>query len=373
MAFLDSIGDLLGGVQSVGMQDKYGPDWRTKKAAEDFGLQQRQAEEERAARDFQRQQEEADIAGLAEASLAPGATPESLDAGIGPEVQGARRKFQLDRATGRSAQSKSSLAGQKASTDWMLRQLAGEQRGDQITQTADERRKTDAARLAGVEGQTSSPRDIDARGAALERALAIVSARGGGGGARKPYWNVNEKRTDFLTNEELGSVPPGTYTDVTTGRGMANSGNEGMATIIQNLDDSLANYENSQEGIGMLTPSSMNVAWDRYRSALQSAGQIFGRQFLKDTRVSEQDRQAYAATIGQPSRWLTLLDPKEARRRLGLIKSMAAKYPGVGEVGGDAEGAGSGGAGQTTTYGGHTYRLKPGADRKLKSSWEMIR
>ena len=181
MAFLDSIGDLLGGVQSVGMQDKYGPDWRMKKALEDFTLKQRQAEEERAARDFQRQQEEADIAGLAEASLAPGATPESLDAGIGPEVQGARRKFTLDRATGRSAQSKSSLASQKANTDWMLKQMGGDQRLEQIDAAGGEAQDLVRLRAEVEAGRKLSPRDQAMLDSAEKRAAARGGGSGGGG------------------------------------------------------------------------------------------------------------------------------------------------------------------------------------------------
>lgn len=180
MGFLDSVGDVLSGWPAVAMQDKYGPDWRQQRAAKDFALQQQQAEEERASREFERQQEEADITGLSEAALAPGVAPETMEAGLGPEVQGERRKFNLARAQGRSAQAKSSLASQKANTDWMLRQLGGEQRLGEI-----EARGVQAEALARVRadleaGRQPSPRD-----------LALIEKRG-------------EIQTDLFNRAERG-------------------------------------------------------------------------------------------------------------------------------------------------------------------------
>ena len=182
MGFLNAIGDLLGGVQAVEMQDKCGPDWRMKKAAEDFALQQRQADEARAAEDFRRTQEEADITGMAEASLAPGATAESVAVGIKPDVQGARRKFQLDRAAGRSAQSKSSLASQKANTDWMLRQMAGDQRLEQIDAAGGEAQELARIKAEIDAGRKLSPRDQAMLASAEKRAAARGGGSGGGGG-----------------------------------------------------------------------------------------------------------------------------------------------------------------------------------------------
>jgi hypothetical protein len=198
--------------------------------------------------------------------------------------------------------------------------------------------------------------------------------QGGGGGARKPYWNVKEKRTDFLTNEEVGSVPQGTYTDVVSGRQSATSGQQGEATstLISNLDDALKGYEATQGGLGRFVPSAVSptkaVAWDRYKSTLQSAAQMMGRKILSDNRVSDQDRQAYAATIGVPSEWITALDPTQARKRLDLLKSLAGDYEskyGGGGQGGEPPPAGGRGGGVAQPRSKAEYDALPSGTRYM--------
>lgn len=332
MGFMDAIGQVLGGFNAVKQIDTDGFDFREKRAAA-------QAARDQAAQQYEQQNEDYLAKSGSEAAI--GGMPEQELGGMLPaDLDPIRRKAAIARMVGQSAQAKSSLEDQKTYRDLVRQDRAGQQRIQQIDRTAEVRKPLQDDQQAAAMDRLEKTLSAREREGTLDREMArtlaeIRKSGGGGGGARKPYWNVKERRTDFLTNEEVGSVPQGTYTDVVTGRGQANSGDEGMNTIVQNLDDSLANYEQSQKGIGMLVPSSMNVAWDRYRSALQSAGQIFGRQFLKDTRVSEQDREAYSKTIGQPNRWLTVLDPREARRRLDLIKKMAQKYPGIGEAGGE--------------------------------------
>jgi hypothetical protein len=342
MGFLDSIGTLLGGFNDVKQIDTDGFDFREKRRQEEIRRQQQQQEWEQQNTQFGNQQEDRAVNQVADVL----AGSEGAEPDVNPLLAGieqSKRAFMLDRARGVSKERKSSLARQKAESDFYLRSMTEGGQDKRLDKRLDVVKSEGDANRGSREGVAGADREVDwAR-------IAAMMARGGQGGtARKPYWNVKEKRTDFLTNEEVGSVPQGTYTDVVTGRQAANSGDEGMNTIVQNLDDSLANYEQSQKGLGMLVPSSMNVAWDRYRSSLQSAGQIFGRQFLKDTRVSEQDREAYAKTIGQPDRWLTVLDPKEARRRLDLIKKMAQKYPEVagGGQGGEPTGGRGGGVAQ---------------------------
>jgi len=362
MGFLDAIGDVLSGWPAVSMQDKYGPDWRQQRAAKDFALQQQQAEEERNAREFERRQEEADIGGLAEAALAPGETPETLAAYVPPGMSDVPRRMRISRALGRSAQAKSSLESQKAQSRYYEGLLRGEQRTGQITQTAEERRKTDEAKLAGVEGQKPSPRDEAAWAAAMARVAEAVAGRGGGGGgARKPYWNVAERRTDFLTNDELGAAPPGMYTDVTSGRQAfaARTTGEASGKIIKNLDDALTAFEATQQGLGRVTPASVlgipvgnkGVAWNRYNTALQSAGQMLGRKVLNDARVSNEDRIAYANTIGVTSQLIAEMDPTEARRRFDLLKALdqdyEAKYGAGGGGGGTPPAAAAAGGGTT--------------------------
>jgi len=181
MGFLDSIGTLLGGFNDVKQIDSTGFDFREKRRQEELARQQQQQEWEQSNAEFQRQQEEADIAGLAEASLAPGATPESVESGLKPDVQGARRKFMLDRATGRSAQSKSSLASQKANTDWMLKQMGGDQRLEQIDAAGGEAQDLVRLRAEVEAGRKLSPRDQAMLDSAEKRAAARGGGSGGGG------------------------------------------------------------------------------------------------------------------------------------------------------------------------------------------------
>ena len=332
MGFLDGIRDVVGGFNAVKRIDDTGFDWREQDAAQQFA-RDRQVEEARQQDEDRAVNQIADAYAGSEGGQEPDVSP------LLQGIEQRRQKFMLDRARGVGKERKSALEEQKTYRDLARQQYANAGRIGAIEKTAEVKAPLQDDQQAAAMDRLERTLAAREREGTLDREMARTLAEirrsgAGSGGARKPYWNVKEKRTDFLTNEEVGSVPQGTYTDVVTGRGQANSGDEGMNTIVQNLDDSLANYEQSQKGLGMLVPSSMNVAWDRYRSALQSAGQIFGRQFLKDTRVSEQDREAYAKTIGQPSRWLTVLDPKEARRRLDLIKKMSMKYPGIGESGG---------------------------------------
>ena len=362
MGFLDSIGTLLGGFNDVKQIDSTGFDFREKRRQEELARQQQQQEWEQSNAEFQRQQEEADIAGLAEASLAPGATPESVDAGLKPNVQGARRKFMLDRATGRSAQSKSSLASQKANTDWMLRQLSGDQRGEQITQTAEERRKTDAAKLAGVEGQTASPRDEAGWAAALERTKA--GGFGGYGRGGRPQLRLV---SDGQGGTEYRWISPGESGIA----GAPTATQRETAGMAQNVDEVLGKMEEIAPDVthgpilGRLSeakqsqyPSGPEADFDQYVKQLVDLAYIKSGKQINKQELEMQLRGMISRSKGDL--------PGQVQRAKRYVQNILAPYEKSGAIK-------SGGSGETTTYGGHTYRLKPGADRKLKSSWEMIR
>ena len=188
MGLLDSIGTVLGGFNDVKQIDQQGFDFREKRRQEELARQQQQEQWRQANADFQRQQEEADIAGLAEASLAPDATPESIGAGIKPGVEAARRKFLLDRAAGRSAQSKSALAGQEANTKWMLRQMGGEQRLNEIGARGDQAEELARIKADIEAGRKPSPRDLAMLASAEKRAGTI-----GTGGGRPQLRQVKDE------------------------------------------------------------------------------------------------------------------------------------------------------------------------------------
>jgi len=176
MGFLDSIGTLLGGFNDVKQIDSTGFDFREKRRQEELARQQQQQEWEQSNAEFQRQQEEADIAGLAEASLAPGATPESVESGLKPDVQGARRKFMLDRAAGRSLQSKSTLAD---AADYRKRLMRSDQ--DAAAMAREEyKAKTRADLMKQAEeirsNQQMSPREKDAAMMRIKAQLQLFGA-----------------------------------------------------------------------------------------------------------------------------------------------------------------------------------------------------
>jgi hypothetical protein len=216
-----------------------------------------------------------------------------------------------------------------------------------------------------------------------------ASGPDGGGGAGKWAWNTETNSEEWVTPEKLNSAPTGLYTSSVSGRQAAGqqTNKDAMETITGNLDSALANYEATQQGGGRFIPSMLSpdkaVAWDRYQSALQSAGQAFGRKVLNDTRVSNEDRQAYAKTIGQTNEIMTMLDPTEARRRMNLLLQQEADYERkIAEYeakhgrGGAPPPAGGGrtprATGKTVTYGGKRYRQKPGTDGTKRSHYEEI-
>lgn len=345
MGFMDGILDVLSGPMAQKQIDKNGFDWREQRAQDEFNRQQQREVARQANEKYNMQLGEDAIAGAPD-----GQTPDVSS--LFPDADNSRKRLMIDALVGRGKERKSALSRQKAMDDAYLRGMNfdNQQRllDKRLGVTTSEGQKNRDSR----ESVANSNNQND-----LAIALARIAATSGGGKqqARKPYWNVKEGRTDFLTPDELASVPQGTYTDVTTGRQGATSRQQSGSTraLIQNLDDSLAAYEKTQEGLGRMIPSALSptkaVAWDRYQSGLQSAAQMMGRKILADNRVSDQDRLAYARTIGQTSELMTAIDPGEARRRLNLLKSLEADYTSKygGGDGGDQPGptapAGGGG------------------------------
>jgi len=368
MGFLDSIGTVLGGFNDVKQIDSDGFDFREKRRQADLARQQQQEQWQQENTQFGNQQEDRAVNQVAD--VLAGSEGEEPD--VNPLLAGieqSKRAFMLDRARGVSKERKSSLARQKAESDFYLRSMTEGGQDKRLDKRLDVVKSEGDANRGSREGVAGADREVDwAR-------IAAMMARGGQGGtARKPYWNVKEKRTDFLTNEEVGSVPQGTYTDVVSGRQSAMAGQQGEATstLISNLDDALKGYEATQGGLGRLVPSAVSptkaVAWDRYKSTLQSAAQMMGRKILADNRVSDQDRQAYAATIGVPSEWITALDPTQARKRLDLLKSLAGDYEskyGGGGQGGEPPPAGGRGGGVAQPRSKAEYDALPSGTRYM--------
>ena len=355
MGFLDSIGTLLGGFNDVKQIDSTGFDFREKRRQEELARQQQQQEWEQSNAEFQRQQEEADIAGLAEASLAPGATPESLDAGIGPEVQGARRKFQLDRATGRSAQSKSSLASQKANTDWMLKQMGGDQRLEQIDAAGGEAQDLVRLRAEVEAGRKLSPRDQAMLDSAERRA---ASSGGGYGRGGRPQLRLV---SDGQGGAEYRWISPGE-----TAPGAPTATQRETAGMAVSVDDALSRMERLAtevsygpiEGRASLAyqsqyPGGLEMEFDSLKNRLIDLAYIQSGKQINRLEIELKINQLVNRAKGNL--------PEQVRLAKDYINSALLPYRKSGAV---KPAAGGGG--------GKKYRLKPGANPDLKSSYEEV-
>lgn len=152
----------------------------------------------------------------------------------------------------------------------------------------------------------------------------------GAGSWQKLMLNGKPIYYNILTGEQR-DAPEGAV-DLSTGR--ANLKDERAIGTFESLmtdtDNALKRYEQHFKGFERITPSFMNpekaVARDRYVSKLQELAQVVGRTILGDNRVSDQDRQAYAAAIGQPNEYLMIVDPTEARQRLDSLRRAQEDY-----------------------------------------------
>lgn len=374
MGFMEGLLDVLSGPMAVKQINENGFDFREKRQQEELARQQKQQEWNQANEKYAMQIGEDAVAGAQE-----GETPDLSS--LFPNADQSRRKLMIDALVGRGRERKSAIEAQKAATAASLLEKRGQQGLELVGARGAESRKTNEAKQDWEDTRPASPRDQANWNAAMERVMAAIAGRDSGQKGGRWAWNTQTNSAEWVTPEMLSTAPKGLYTDPTSGRQGAatQSQREGMDKIVSNLESSLSDYEATQQGLGRVVPSVLSpakaVAWNRYKNSLQSAGQAFGRKVLNDTRVSNEDRIAYANTIGQTSELMTALDPKEARRRAAqffdAVQDYDTKYGGgVAAPAGSGQG---GGGGETMTYGGVTYRLKPGADRKLKSSWEPVR
>lgn len=376
MPFLDDLTTMLGGWSDVKQIDKQGFDFREQRRQAELARQQQQQQ-------WQQENEDWATKALTEASLG---APEGTDvSGLIPrDVNAARVSARLK---GLGMQSRSNLEEMRKQRELELQALRNAGGIGRVEAAAK------AAAPAREDTQQHQMEMLRLRleevakqgGLNRENALLLAALRsgGGGGGAGKWAWNTKTNAAEYVTDEALKSAPPGLYTDVTSGRQRSSdiAVGENAATALGEMKDRLKRYEDTQKGLGRYVPAQMSpekyVAWDAYRSSLQSMGQFFGRQMMKDARVSNEDRQAYANAIGVANQITTMLDPKEARRRADFLEQMMThyqmKYGGLGTGEPSTGGAETMGTPQRRTFGGRTYQLKAGANPDLKSSWEAVR
>lgn len=137
MGFMDGLLDVLSGPMAVKQIDQHGFDFREKRAQDEAARQQQRQQWDQANQDYTvKAMAEASLGGMEEGDLQDLQLARGLDEnaraagteqgpGPTPDLSAMRRRASINdlltaRARGQSAQSKSSLAGQKAQTDYYL-------------------------------------------------------------------------------------------------------------------------------------------------------------------------------------------------------------------------------------------------------------
>lgn len=154
MGFMDGLLDVLSGPMAVKQIDQHGFDFREKRAQDEAARQQQRQQWDQANEDYAtKAMSEAAIGGMPEEELGA-MLPESLDQ--------SRRRAAINRALGQSAQAKSSLAAQKAQSDYYL------QAGKDAASMERERYKGELrARLLKEAEELRARQDISPRDKAL--------------------------------------------------------------------------------------------------------------------------------------------------------------------------------------------------------------
>jgi hypothetical protein len=404
MAFLDVLKDVLGGWQGMAMQEKYGPDWRQQRAAKDFALQQQQAEEERARREFQRKQQEFSDIAASEAALAPGVGEDIIGydlAGL-PEAQ---RRFKIAQRVGKSAQAKSSIEAQRQFGQREIATLRLEAQKEVLRNTQEFQREMQDERLrAQQEGRAASEE------AALSRTMAALRYRTAhapsGAGGTKGTWKQDENGEWVYITVRPGATAAATEAAPEAGAApgappgvsVTQTGVKGLPTAVERTRKEQAGHV-IQQGQGLLQElngpvSNMigpgagwvsgvrNVAGVppaevRHLSASLGSMSMF-LPILHGMRGGENMIEHFQDILGSPYRYsadaigASVRALMEAAARIKTSGDSADLSDLANQLAAIRQTAGGGGGGETRTYQGHTYRLKPGANPKYKASWEMI-
>jgi hypothetical protein len=112
------------------------------------------------------------------------------------------------------------------------------------------------------------------------------------------------------------SLPEGASfaTDVRKARGEAVAATQPLTTV-ETLADQVESALTRFDSTSWVNPIDKAVAQNQYRSLLNALAVPWGR-LLGDTRISNEDRQSYAQSVGVPSIFLKDIAPDEAKTRL---------------------------------------------------------
>jgi len=321
--FLSGLGTLLGGGYARRRIDEDGFDFREQDAIEEWERQRKQQ--------LAQQADENRALGQAADYMTYAQDPSEDDiSALLPQIDDERRLSALRGVVGGKAlQNKYNLKAMDilGRRDLEERRQRGREtlvglRGDEQQELENLRHKNRAIMTPEEERRL----DILERmaGAAETRANRPVGGLGGGLGVPRYTYDTKEKREVLITPDIQAQMmaEPSRFVSNVTGRNLAGEESSGAAfnTLIQNADAALSRYENSS----IWSPREKVAAWSQYQSVIGSLGQMVGRGILMDQRVSQQDREVYANTIGLTSFILAELAPDEARKRFELLLDLKA-------------------------------------------------
>jgi len=369
MGFLDSIGTVLGGFNDVKQIDTSGFDFREKRRQEQLARQQQQQAWDQANQDYATKAgAEAAVGGLDEGDLAA-----TLPMGLSQ----AERKARIARMVGQSAQAKSALEDQKTYRDFTKQERAGQQRLDQIGAQGD-----NAKELAMLRSKLAANQPMSAfQKARLQQLEEFEQGRNsrfqqGQAGMNERFNRGMGRPQRVQTEDENGNAVWSWITPGQEGVPLAPTAIErqvgGMAdTVRGNVDEmkALAPDVSSGRVAGNLSKGSQWLLGPHGKE-----GEFdFDAKAVIDSVYIKSGKQINATEMGILRDMIPDRGKGNLEEQVRLFGDYANKL--LQKYGGrkGAAAAGGGGGGQTATFGGIQYRLKPGANPKLKSSWEPIR
>lgn len=417
--FLNGLANVLGEIGTAAasprLTQQLGPDWRQQLDQREFERQRAQELARQQNEAFQTQQDTALENQLANVSLgAPqgndqGPLPEPDLASMVPqEVQGARRQRILGSALGRVAQSRPVLQAQQAQARAVERELQGNQAEDQIRLRGEQARSLLELRNQLDQDRTMSPRDRDMLKARLDQQIALLGARGGGRGSRGTFRPLVNDRGEVigqfntaegLTPDQIGQglrvSPMGAAQQESQVQSAAQLGEIDALNQLYRPDwvgPVAALQYTAQERIpGVPQPEPERAAFASAVANLQNSGikAITGAQMSEYEvprlmrelpQMSDKPNVFEAKLRLMNARFQVLADVRAGRisrdegirqiNSMSLSGGMPRSTPRAAPAPTNTPPQAAGG--DTATFQGRTYRLRPGADRRLRSSWEPV-
>jgi hypothetical protein len=363
MPFLDELATVLGGWGDVKQIDRSGFDFREKRAQDEF-LRQRQREEARQADEDRGLKMAEDVFAGAEEGQAPDISP--LLQSVRPEQRGLMDLV----ARGRGKERKSALESTRAYNQNLL-QGSRDAAAMQRVEAQGEIRKglmEEAERIRT--NQQMSPRDKDAAMLRYQQALDLFDRAEAGRESRFGRTLTGRPQLRQTRDAQGNAV----WEWISPGQG----GVQVAPTAIERQVSGMAGTV--KENVGEMERLAPDVTSGRLLGNLSKASQwalgphgkegefdfdanaVIDAVYVKSGKqINETEMRILRNMI--PNRGRGNL-PEQVRLFKDYAESLLQKY-------GGAAGPGTGGEG-VVTYGGKWYRLRPGANPKLRSSYEEV-